>query len=73
MQYVLMYYILFRVTKMAISKGQIRTAADELDATGQAPTLAAVRKALGGGSFTTTSEGMAERRARKASTALPLR
>ena len=33
---------------MAISKEQVWAAADELDANGQKPTLAAVRKAIGG-------------------------
>ena len=38
---------------MAITTEQIWSAADALDAAGQSPTLAAVRKAVGGGSFTT--------------------
>ena len=44
---------------MAITK-RIRSfaVADEIDAAGQNPTLAAVRKAVGGGSFTTISDGM---------------
>jgi chromosome segregation ATPase len=58
---------------MAISKEQIFTIADELDAAGQNPTLAAVRKALGGGSFTTISEAMNEWKARKAEKETPLR
>lgn len=58
---------------MAITKEQIFQAADELDQANQHPTLAAVRKALGGGSFTTISEGMHEWRARKAAEAAPLR
>ena len=58
---------------MAITKDQIFSAADDLDAAGQSPTLAAVRKALGGGSFTTISEGMNEWKARKAAKATPLR
>ena len=37
---------------MAISKEQIFAVADELDAAGQNPTLANVRKQLGSGSFT---------------------
>lgn len=41
-------------------------AADELDQEGQNPTLARVRKKLGGGSFTTISEVMIEWRALKA-------
>lgn len=40
--------------------------ADELDAAGQNPTLASVRKALGGGSYTTISQAMNEWRAKKA-------
>ena len=40
---------------MAISKEQIFAVADELDAAGQNPTLANVRKQLGSGSFTTSS------------------
>jgi hypothetical protein len=37
---------------------EIHAIADRLAATGQRPTLAAVRKELGGGSFTTISEAM---------------
>ncbi|EAA7556252.1 hypothetical protein LO27_26795 [Salmonella enterica] len=51
---------------MAISTEQIMKAADELDQEGQNPTLARVRKKLGGGSFTTISEAMIEWRAQKA-------
>jgi chromosome segregation ATPase len=58
---------------MAITKDQIFEVADELDAAGQNPTLAAVRKALGGGSFTTISEAMSEWRARKTAEAVPIR
>ena len=58
---------------MAITKDQIFAAAAELDAAGQNATLAAVRKALGGGSFTTISEGMTEWKARKAARETPLR
>lgn len=50
---------------MAITKEQIFALADELDAAGQRPTLAAVRKTLGGGSFTTISEAMNEWRGRR--------
>lgn len=50
---------------MAISKQQIFEIADELDAKGQNPTLAAVRKALGSGSFTTISEAMNDWRSQK--------
>ena len=41
---------------MAITREQIWNAADEIDAAGQNPTLAAVRKAVGGGSFTTIQD-----------------
>jgi chromosome segregation ATPase len=58
---------------MAITKDQIFGAADEIDAAGLNPTLAAVRKALGGGSFTTISEGMTDWKARKAARETPLR
>ena len=58
---------------MAITKEQIFTVADELDAAGQNATLAAVRKALGGGSFTTISEAMTEWKARKAEKEAPIR
>lgn len=58
---------------MAITKDQIFAAADEIDAAGQNATLAAVRKALGGGSFTTISESMTEWKARKAAKESPLR
>lgn len=51
---------------MAISKEDIFRAADELDAAGKSPTLSAVRKAVGGGSFTTISDTMTEWKARKA-------
>ena len=58
---------------MAITKEQIFTVADEIDAAGQNATLAAVRKALGGGSFTTISEAMTEWKARKAAKEAPIR
>ena len=45
---------------MALTKDDIWAVADVLDAEGKAPTLAAVRKALGSGSFTTISEAMRE-------------
>lgn len=47
--------------------------ADELDAAGHNPTLASVRKALGGGSYTTISEAMTEWRAKKAAKETPVR
>ena len=58
---------------MAVTKEQIFTVADELDAVGQNPTLANVRKQLGSGSFTTISEAMSEWRARKASRSASIR
>ena len=54
---------------MAISKESIWVVADELDAVGDKPTLAVVRKRLGGGSYTTISEAMSEWNARKANEA----
>ncbi len=47
------------------SKDRIFQTADEMDTRGQKPTLAAVRKALGGGSYTSISESMGEWKARK--------
>ena len=55
------------------TKDRIFAIAEELDAAGANPTLAAVRKALGGGSFTTISEAMAEWRARKEAKEAPIR
>ena len=49
---------------MATQEG-IWAAADALVEAGERPTLAAVRKAVGGGSFTTISEAMAEWRTRQ--------
>lgn len=54
---------------MAITLDQILAVADDLDARGVNPTLAAVRKALGAGSFTTISEAMSVWRAQKSSRA----
>lgn len=51
---------------MAITKDAIFKVANDLDAQGLNPTLAAVRKALGGGSFTTISDVMTEWKAKKA-------
>ena len=48
------------------SQEAIWAAADALVKAGERPTLAAVRKAVGGGSFTTISEAMAEWRGRQA-------
>jgi chromosome segregation ATPase len=58
---------------MAITKDDIFQAANELDALGQSPTLAAVRKHLGGGSFTTISEAMSEWKSKKTAKEMPLR
>ena len=58
---------------MAITKQDILAAADALDAEGVKPTLAAVRKKLGGGSFSTISEAMKEWKADHAGGAAPLR
>lgn len=60
-------------TSMAITKDQIFSIAEELDAAGQNPTLTAVRKALGGGSYTTISGFMVEWRARKQAKETPAR
>lgn len=43
---------------MAITDDKIHAEADKIHAGGERPTLARVRKALGGGSFTTISESM---------------
>ena len=48
------------------TKDEIWSAAQTLADAGERPTLAAVRKAVGGGSFTTISEAMAEWRGRQA-------
>ena len=58
---------------MAITRDQIWAAADELDGAGHKPTLNAVRKAVGGGSFTTIQEGLAEWKAKRAAQASPTR
>lgn len=56
---------------MALTTEQIHAAADTLDAEGVRPTLAAVRKRLGAGSFTTISEAMSSwRSARNAAAAV---
>lgn len=49
---------------MAITKEQIWLVADEMREAGESPTLAAVRKKIGGGSFTTISEAIKEWRQR---------
>lgn len=58
---------------MTTTHNRIFEIADELDAAGHNPTLASVRKALGGGSYTTISQSMAEWRARKAAKETPIR
>lgn len=58
---------------MAITTADIHAAADRIAEAGQQPTLAAVRKALGGGSFTTISEAMKGWKAAQAAAAAPLR
>lgn len=50
---------------MPITNEQVFQTADELAANGQDPTLAAIRRTLGGGSFTTISEAMKEWRKRR--------
>jgi hypothetical protein len=50
---------------MKSARDRIFEVADDIDAGGQKPTLAAVRKAIGGGSFTTISEAMKEWRSQK--------
>lgn len=57
---------------MAITTADIHAAADALVAEGKTPTLANVRKALGSGSFSTISEGMAEWRERQAAQPAPM-
>lgn len=58
---------------MAITTADIHAAADRLQAEGHSPTLAAVRSALGGGSFTTISEAMKSWRAAQQAAAAPMR
>lgn len=58
---------------MTSTTARIFEIADELDAAGQNPTLASVRKALGGGSYTTISQAMNEWRAKKAAKETPIR
>lgn len=54
---------------MAISKSEIWAAANALDAEGLRPTLQAVRKKLGSGSFTTISDAMSEWKSTKSADA----
>jgi chromosome segregation ATPase len=59
---------------MAITTQDIHLTADKILAEGGNPTLAAVRKALGGGSFTTISEAMQEWKSKNQSqSAVPIR
>ena len=58
---------------MAITKDQIWTAADELDGAGKPPTLAAVRKIVGGGSFTTIQDAMTEWKAKRQAKETPIK
>lgn len=51
---------------MALTTDQIHAAADQIAADGQNPTLAAVRAAVGGGSYTTISEALKGWRAARA-------
>ncbi len=58
---------------MAITRDVIWSAADLLDQAGEKPTLAAIRKRVGGGSYTTISEAMTEWHERRAAQKAPLR
>ena len=58
---------------MAITTADIHAAADRIAEAGQQPTLAAVRSALGGGSFTTISESMKAWKAAQRTAAAPMR
>ena len=58
---------------MAITTADIHAAADRIAEAGQQPTLAAVRSALGGGSFTTISESMKAWKAAQQTAAAPMR
>jgi chromosome segregation ATPase len=58
---------------MAITQDQIFEVADTLVSKGEKPTLVNVRRALGGGSFSTISEGMEAWRSARATVAEPLR
>ena len=58
---------------MAITKDQIHQAADQLTAAGEAATMAAVRKLLGGGSYTTINEALKEWKAKQQATNTPIR
>ncbi len=58
---------------MALTKDQILQAADQLAAAGTPPTLAAVRAAVGGGSYTTINEALKEWKAKQQAAVMPLR
>ena len=58
---------------MALTKDQILKAADQLAAAGTTPTLAAVRAAVGGGSYTTINEALKEWKAKQQAAVMPLR
>jgi chromosome segregation ATPase len=58
---------------MAITKDQIFQAADQLTTAGESATMAAVRKLLGGGSYTTINEGLKEWKAKQQATVTPIR
>ena len=58
---------------MALTKDQILQAADQLAAAGETPTLAAVRKSVGGGSYTTINEALKEWKAKQHTTNTPIR
>ena len=58
---------------MAITASDVHAAADLILVGGQQPTLAAVRAALGGGSFTTISEAMKAWKAAQQAAATPMR
>jgi chromosome segregation ATPase len=57
---------------MGITAENVHAAADRIAEAGQQPTLAAVRAALGGGSFTTISGSMKAWKAARQSTAIPM-
>lgn len=58
---------------MAITKDQIFQVADQLTVAGESVTLAAVRKLLGGGSYTTINEALKEWKAKQHATNTPIR
>ena len=58
---------------MAITKDQIFQVADQLTVAGESVTLAAVRKLLGGGSYTTINEALKEWKAKQQVAVMPLR